>query len=245
MESLVKTQPRHKVEAALSDLIAEMAPGSRLPPEPQLAQHIGASRATLREVIRSFVERGVLVRRHGVGTFVASRIPFLESGLEVLESLERMAQRNGLETEMLKLTILERTPTAQERAGLGLEAVEGTSVLVVDRVIAVAGTPVADLRDVVPSIYLTKTDLGPDFHGSVLDVLLERGTPLLSFSRTAIVAESARPEVARRLQLPRGTALLKLTAQLYSIEERVVDLSVSYFVPGYFKFHVIRKIAPQ
>ncbi len=245
METTSKTQPRHKVEAALSDLIATLPPGSQLPPEPQLAQQIGASRATLREVLRSFVERGVLIRRHGVGTFVASRIPFLETGLEVLESLDRMAQRIGLETQVLKLTVLERTASATERLGLGLPAEETVPVLVVDRVIAVDGTPVADLRDVVPLKVLSRADLGPAFHGSVLEVLLQRGEPLLSFSRTEIAAESARADVARRLQLPRGTALLKLTARLYSVEEQVVDLSMSYFVPGFFKFHVIRKIAPQ
>lgn len=245
MEKMSKDQPRHKVETALSDLIAGLPSGSQLPPEPQLAQQLGASRATVREVIRSFVERGVLVRRHGVGTFVASRIPFLESGLEVLESLERLAQRTGLKTEMYRLTVLERAASPAERVGLGIESTDAVPVLVVDRVIAVAGTPVADLRDVVPLQVLRKSDLGPDFRGSVLDVFLKRGEPLLSFSRTDIIAESARADVARRLQIPRGTALLKLTAQLYSVDERIVDFSVSFFIPGHFKFHVIRKIAPQ
>ncbi len=242
---VVKAHPRHRVEVALSELIAQLEPGSQLPPEPQLAQQLGASRATLREVIRSLVERGVLVRRHGVGTFVASRIPFLESGLELLESLDRLAQRNGLNAEMSRLVVTERMVTPFERQGLGLTPQDDTRVLVIDRVISVAGTSVADLRDIVPLTILSKADLGPQFHGSVLDLFLQRGAPLLSFSRTDIVAESARADIARRLQVPRGTALLKLTAQLYSIDERVVDFSVSYFVPGYFKFHVIRKIAPQ
>jgi len=245
LDAILKMQPRHRVEAALNDLIATLAPGSQLPPEPQLAQQLGTSRATLREVIRSLVERGVLVRRHGVGTFVASRLPFLESGLEVLESLDRLAKRNGLNTDVLKLTISERPATAFERQGLAWGSQEEGNVLVVDRVIAVAGTPVADLRDIVPLLFLSRADLGPNFHGSVLDVLLQRGTPLLSFSRTDIMAESARPDIARRLQVPRGTAVLKLVAQLYSIDERIVDFSVSYFLPGYFKFHVIRKSAPQ
>lgn len=238
-----KIRPPHvQVEDALVERIGGLAPGAQLPPEPTLARQLGVSRATLREVIRTFVERGILVRRHGVGTFVASRLPMLESGLEVLESLDSLSRRSGLETEVMELDIAERLATPTEAEGLGHAQESQLQVLVVNRVIAVAGAPVADLRDIVPVEYLTQSDLGADFHGSVLDVFLKRGTPMLSISRTALMAESANTKFSRRLGVPRGAALLKLVAQLYSFDEKVVDLSVSYFVPGHFKFHVIRKV---
>ncbi len=234
--------PRVQVEEAIESMVKSMSPGDQLPPEPKLAKQLGVSRATLREVMRTFVERGVLVRRHGVGTFVASRIPVLEAGLEVLESIDSLAKRIGLETEMAHLEAIERTATPIETAGLEYPEDSDVAVLIVNRVIAVAGEPVADLRDIIPLEYLQKEELGEDFRGSVLDIFLERGTPLLSTSRTEIMAVSATAKFAKRLQVPRGAALLKVVAQLYSYDENVVDYSVSYFVPGHFKFHVMRRV---
>ncbi len=234
--------PREQVEEAIETMVRAMSPGDQLPPEPRLAKLLGVSRATLREVMRIFIERGVLVRRHGVGTFVASRIPSLESGLEVLESIDSITKQLGLETEMAHLEVVERKVTPIEARGLEYPEDNAIDVLVVNRVIAVEGEPVADLRDIVPLLYLQKEELGTDFRGSVLDLFLRRGTPMLSTSRTEIMAVSATEKFAKRLQVPRGTALLKMVAQLYSYDEKVIDYSVSYFVPGYFKFHVMRKV---
>ncbi len=234
--------PYVQVEEAVAGMIQQMQPGDRLPPEPVLAKKLGISRATLREVLRTFVERGLLVRRQGVGTFVASRIPTLEAGLEVLESLDHMAQRLGLTTEVTHLESIERWATPDELVGLGFPKTQAVEVLVVDRVIAVEDEPVADLHDVVPVIYLRRADLDGAFNGSVLDLLLKRNHLMLSTSRTEIIAEEAEERYAARLHVRRGAALLKLTAQLYTYDEKIVDYSISYFVPGHYKFHVIRKV---
>ena len=231
---------RAQVERALSSRIEAMAPGDQLPPEPELAGQMGVSRATLRDALRTFAERGILVRRQGVGTFVASHLPILETGLEVLESLDRMAQRLDLDIEMAHLTVIERSATGSERCGLDLCA--PTEVLVVDRVITVEGRPVADLRDVVPTGYLCRDDLGEAFRGSVLDVLLARGTPPLTVSRTELLAVNADRNHAARLGVEPGAALLRLRAQLFTYDEQVVDYSLSTFVPGYFCFHVVRQV---
>jgi GntR family transcriptional regulator len=202
----------------------------------------------LREALQTFAERGLLIRRRGVGTFVGSRLPILEAGLEVLESLDRMAQRLGLAIEMMHLAVCERPATPAELDGLNRPGAPDTSdpevthVLVVDRVIAIEGEPVADLRDVVPVDYLGEADLGSDFRGSVLDLLRARGEPLLSISRTEIIAEVAGPDQAERLGVEVGAPLLRLVAQLFSYDEQVVDYSVSTFVPGHFRFHVMRQV---
>jgi GntR family transcriptional regulator len=49
-------------------------------------------------------------------------------------------------------------------------------------------------------------------------------------------------EVARALQIQRGDVLLRFEAFLYDISGRVVDYSFSYFLPGVFRFHVVRKV---
>ncbi len=233
--------PRAQVNQALAALIHQCQIGEQLPPEPQLARQLGVSRATLREAMRSFEERGLIVRKHGVGTFVAPPPPVLEAGLEELESLDTLARRIGLETRMGEVHIEERAATPGEASRLGVSS--DTQVLSVARVILTDARPVAYLIDIVPLCYLHAQDLSESFGGSVLDVLIRRAEPALSHSRTDIVAEAADEALARKLHLQRGDALLKFKAQLYARDGRVVDYSLSYFVPGYFHFHVVRRVA--
>jgi GntR family transcriptional regulator, transcriptional repressor for pyruvate dehydrogenase complex len=63
----------------LRDMIASGAlrPGDRLPPEPQLASQLGASRNTAREAVRALVTARVLDVRRGHGTYVTSLRPEL------------------------------------------------------------------------------------------------------------------------------------------------------------------------
>jgi GntR family transcriptional regulator len=236
----IPRSPREQVNQALTDLLGQHQPGEQLPPEPQLAQKLGVSRATLREAMRSFEERGQIVRRHGVGTFVAPPSPVIEAGLEELESLDTLARRIGLETHMGNAVIEEREATPNEAARL--QVAPGTQVLSVARVIMTGEQPVAYLVDIVPTTWLRQQDLGAGFHGSVLDLFIQRGDPALSHSRTDIVAEAAQGAIARQLHLRRGAVLLKLEAQLYSRDGQVVDHSLSYFVPGHLHFHVVRRI---
>lgn len=227
---------------ALRDLVQSggYAPGERLPSEHALSGQLGISRPTLREALRLLEEGGTIVRRHGVGTFVAQPPPMIAAGLEALESLERLAERSGLHTAMGDVSIEERLPTARESKGLGLAA--AAPVIAVKRVMLADGLRVAQLIDVVPQAYLHRSDLGADFTGSVLDHLLARGWPALSHSRTELYPEPANSEIARALQIQRGAPLLKLDAQLYATDGQVVDYSTSHFVPGHFRFHVVRRI---
>jgi len=232
--------PRAQVNEALADLLNRHQPGEQLPPEPQLAQQLGVSRATLREAMRSFEERGQIVRRHGVGTFVAALPPVIESGLEELASLHTLAQRMGLETRMGEAEIVERAATPDEAERLNVPA--GAPVLSISRVILTGAQPIAYLVDVVPTAFLRRQDLEETFSGSVLDLFLRRSQPALSHSRTDIMTATADGTLAHKLGLRRGGMLLKLEAQLCARDGQIVDYSLSYFVPGHFRFHVVRRV---
>lgn len=217
-------------------------PGDQLPSEVELAAQLGVSRPTLREALLHLEQEGRVVRRHGVGTFVSAVTPVFESGLEVLESLERQARRMGIDTRVADLHIEEREASPEELDRLGLPPDSGKGIVSVDRVIAVAGQRVAHLRDVVPQTRLRKSDLGEAFSGSVLDILLARGLPAPVWSRTEIMAAGASQQAARLLGVTIGSALLKLVGQLYAMDQQVLDYSVSLFVPGHFRFHIVRRV---
>jgi len=60
-------------------LRSEMRAGEQLPPERELARRIGVSRPSVRAGLRSLAAKGVLVTRHGAGTFVSDGPPVLDS----------------------------------------------------------------------------------------------------------------------------------------------------------------------
>ena len=231
--------PFQRLQSELSVLIANTPAGERLPSEPQLAKNMGVSRATLREAMRSFEAQGMIRRRQGAGTFVVGQVSVLESGLEILESLDTMAKRLNLEVTVSDLHI-DRL-YADEELSEGLKLPQASRLVRVQRVIRADGRPVAYLTDTLPEEYLSPENLPDDFNGSVLDLLLARGTPL-TLSRAAISAAGATADVARALEIQREDVLLKFTSQLFTADGSVVDYTVSNFIPGYFNFHIIRRI---
>jgi GntR family transcriptional repressor for pyruvate dehydrogenase complex len=103
-------------EAAIQKMRAmiatgELQPGSRLPPEAELASVLGASRNTAREAVRALVTARVLDVRRGDGTFVTSLRPELllegiSAAVELMHegfSLELVAVRRILEPAATRL----------------------------------------------------------------------------------------------------------------------------------------------
>lgn len=231
--------PFQRLQADLADLIARTPAGQRLLSEPELAKQLGVSRATLREAMRSFETQGLIRRRQGSGTFVVGKVAVLDSGLEVLESLDTMAKRLGLEVSVSDLSI--EATKADEEVANALNVSVGTDLTRVRRVIRADGRPVAYLVDTLLEETLHSADVPTDFHGSVLDFLLGRGDALAT-SRANISAIGATAEVAKALEIQRGDVLLHFYSQLFDSSGKAVDYSLSYFIPGYFHFHVVRRV---
>jgi len=190
--------------------------------------------------MRSFEGRGLIRRRQGVGTFVVGKVPVIDSGLEVLESIETLAQRIGLAVSAGGLQIEELPADEDCAAAFGVPV--GSKLTRLSRVIYTDSRPIAYLVDTLPADVFSADDVDEHFSGSVLDLLQGRGDPALSHSRTEIKAVGASPEVARKLQVQRDDVLLHFAASLYTTSGRVVDHSFSYFLPGYFRFHVVRRV---
>ncbi len=229
-----------RLHESLGEIIAGTHNGGRLPSEPELARRLGVSRATLREAMRTFETQGLIRRRQGSGTYVVHPTHVLESGLEMLESIETMAERIGLRVSMGELKIQHRPATTEEARNLALPA--SNMVMQLTRVMKAEGRPAAYLIDIIPDDVLPISELEEQFTGSVLDLIIRRNEPELLTSRCEINADTASAEVARSLGIQRGDVLLRFVAYLYDSSGRVVDYSISYFLPGYFRFHVVRRV---
>ncbi|HEY7031470.1 MAG TPA: GntR family transcriptional regulator [Thermomicrobiales bacterium] len=81
-----RTPLAERLVAALETAIQDgrLAPGSVLPREPDLARRLGLGRQTVGRALGELARRGLLVRRRGIGTFVA--VPPVEQPLGHLSS---------------------------------------------------------------------------------------------------------------------------------------------------------------
>ena len=231
--------PFQRLQADLANLIANTPAGSRLISEPDLAKQMGVSRATLREAMRTFETQGLIRRRQGSGTYVVGKFQVIDAGLEVLESLETMARRMNLEITVSDLHV--EQAITDEKTAKGLCVDEGQPITRVRRVMRADSRPVAYLIDSLPEEILKPSDLPDGFRGSVLDFLIGSKVDL-QVSRAAISATNAPADVAKALEIQRDDVLLKFASQLYELKGKIVDYSVSYFIPGYFHFHVNRRV---
>lgn len=175
-----------------------------------------------------------------MGTFVAAQIPVIDSGLELLESIETLARKINLSVTMGELTIKleESNQYASEKLNLSPES----RIACISRVISTNDSPIAFLVDRLPEDILSMTELDTEFTGSILDLLLKHENHHLSTARTEIRAIGATPEIAHALQIQRDDILLQFESQLFNNEGRIVDYSLSFFLPGYFRFHVVRRV---
>jgi len=232
--------PFARLQNELDRLIRDAKPDEKLPSEPQLARELRVSRATLREGMRTFEAQGRIRRRQGIGTFVVGETRVIDTGLEVLESIESLASRIELSVSMGALEVSEISATGEQAESF--QVPDGSTLVKVARIIYTDQRPVAYLVDILPPDILTEKELTAGFTGSVLDFLQKKGKPVLKESFTDIKAVAAQAKIAKMLEIQRDDVLLLFTASLYDVQNRVIDYSLSYFVPGYFRFHVIRRL---
>lgn len=234
-------RPRYnQATEALRRMLMETEPGTYLPSEPKLARQLGVSRATLREAMRTFEGEGLIVRRQGVGTLVTSPPQVIESGLETLESIDHLAERIGLDVETADICIQEVPPTEEEQRQFGL-APEG-AVVEISRVMFTDQRPIAYLVDTLPEGIVPAGVYTSGFRGSVLDLLLSGEEVEIGHSHTEVTAISSSPEVSRKLGIQRGDVLMCFEGWLHTRDGRVIDHSLSYFLPGIFRFHIVRRV---
>lgn len=215
-------------------------PGEQLPSEKELSVQLGISRSTLREALLNLEQEGVVIRRHGVGTFVAPGYEHrLESGLERLESILELAARQGLQVRFEGLEV--RQIAADAAMGERLRVPPGTALTGVHRAILVDENPVAYMADYVPSSILSPGDVDDRFNGSVLDLLRDKQLAEIAQVVAHIVAVTADRTLSERLKVKRGQALLLLEETVFNGGGQIVECSRNYFVPDHIQFHVVRR----
>ncbi|WP_404400150.1 GntR family transcriptional regulator [Pelagibacterium halotolerans] len=199
------------------------APGQALPSERELAASLGVSRVTVRKAVEDLVREGVLVQRHGSGTFVAPKVTHVEQSLSSLTSFTEDMARRGLE---LRSTWLDRglyPPSPEETVVLGLSNDE--RVARIARLRIADGTPLAVERASLSASILPDPSIVTSSLYAVLDASGNR--PVRAIQRIAAMNLGASD--ARMLETAPGAAALRIERTSYLASGRIVEFTRSIY----------------
>lgn len=207
-------QLAEQVTAAIDN--GTLRPGDPFENEVALAERLGLSRPTVRRALGELVGRGLLVRRRGVGTTVASQV--IHRRDELTSLYDDMARR-GQHPSTKVLTLRRNVTDDAASAALGLPP--DAPMMFIERLRLANGTPTALMRNWLPPHIpdITETELAQD---SLYALLRVRGIrPVIAHQ--SIGARRAGARERRLLQLASGDPLLTMKRRAFDADGAPVE----------------------
>ncbi len=218
-----------RLERAISE--NELPPGSRLENEVSLGQRYGFSRPTVRRAIQVLVDKGLLVRRRGVGTQVVhGQVKRNVELTSLYEDLDGSGQKPSTVVTVHELVAADAV--VAERLGL----TGGAEVLHVVRVRSADGVPLAVLENWLP-VELGELDRGELETFGLYQLLRARGVSM-RVAQQRIGARSATAAESEQLGLGRGAALLTMERTAFDQSGRAVEFGRHCYSPDLYSFEI-------
>lgn len=212
---------RNRVERAISDGL--LSDGDALPSERDIADLAAVSRVTVRKAVQDLVKDGILVQRHGSGTFVSKPVARVEQPLSRLTSFTEDMSRRGWNARSEWLTRGIFVPSPEETVTLGLAP--GDEVVRIDRLRIADDLPLAIERASISTQMLPDPD---EVETSLYAALDKYGfRPVRALQR--ISATNLGAEDAALLDLEPGNAGLRIERISYLESGRVVEFTRSLY----------------
>lgn len=239
-QAKLASRVREEVRDRIRD--GRFSDGVQLPPEIELATSLGVSRTTVREALLQLEQEGLLIRRHGYGTFVRSAAR-LRGSLNANLSATEVIKGHGMDPGTSHARVDEVAADEAIASILGLQP--GAPVLRLERVRTADGRPVIFTIDVIPTGLFR--DAGLD-----VEVLLDPGLSLyrlyaerlgrsITDGQASIRLTRADTLVADRLGIPAGSPILRLEQVDATAEGEAVLFSLESYVADTFEFSVHRR----
>lgn len=216
-----------------------IGPGDALPSERDIAVKADISRVTVRKAVQDLVKGGVLIQRHGSGTFVAQRMERVEQSLSRLTSFTEDMARRGMAVTSRWLDRGLYAPSPEEMMALGLSSNE--LVARVARLRIANETPLAIERATLSASTLPD----PAAVGSSLYAALQASgkRPVRAVQR--ISAANLGSDDADLLEVPAGSAGLHIERISYLASGKVIEFTRSIYRGDAYDFVAELRLTEQ
>lgn len=219
-----------QVASRLEELIESgQLPVGRLENEVDLADRLGVSRPTIRRAVQYLVERGLLVRKRGVGTQIVH--PKVRRPVE-LSSLYDDLAKSGQQPRT-EIRTLEVGP-APDHVAEALGVPQGTEVTWLERLRFAAGEPLALMHNAVPvDVLRLRRD---DLEQRGLYELLRAAGYVPRMAEQVVGARAATSAEARLLGDARGAPVLTMTRTAWDASGQAVDYGSHIYRASRYSF---------
>lgn len=220
-------------------LAHNLASGDRLRSESEMAKILGVSRNTLREAYISFENEGFIVRRHGIGTFIA-KPPIIKDSLNAFLSFAQIIERAGY-TPSFK-TLMMDDVIAPQSVYDTFELSAPQKIFYIERVVFADDKPTIYLNDYfAPSVQQSNPNWNI-FAGNLVQFLANTLDAKLHQLQSHIRAVSLNAKIADVLQLPKKSPALNVKSLIFTIDNRPVTHSCIWFNSNIIELEIVRII---
>lgn len=223
-----------QVENMLRDLIElpEYKEGKFLPKEVDMANKLGISRATVRQAISKLVYEGLLERKKGVGTKVATQN--ISTRLQSWMSFTQEMNSKGIAFVNYEINV-EKVKATDEIAN-ALEIEKDTELVQLSRLRGDKEGPfVYFISWLHPRIGLTGQE---DFTQPLYDIIESDHSIVVELSREEIKAICADKFIAEKLQLLERHPVLKRIRKVYDPGKRPIEYNIGYYRADKFSYTI-------
>lgn len=209
-------QLSQELERAIRE--GEVKPGEHIDTEVELANRLGLSRPTVRQAVQDLVNKGLLVRRRGVGTQVVHSQ--MRRSVELTSLFDDLSVANRKpSTTVLSLSV----KPADGNLAAELRIAEGENVLQIRRLRLMDGEPLAIMRNWIPATLLTTSK--DELEDTGLYEVMRRQGLNVRVAHQRIGAAVAGASDARLLGVKPGAPLLVMERVAFDDTGRVIESS--------------------
>ena len=220
-------QVSSRLEAAIRS--GAIPAGARLENEIAIAQKLGLSRPTIRRAIQELVDKGLLVRRRGIGTQVVQGQVTRQVELTSLyEDLQNAHHTPG--TRVLAHEIV----PASDAVATGLGIPSGAEVVYIRRQRSTDGVPVAVLENYLPGEFADITTEQLEQRG-LYQVLRARGVTI-RVAKQKIGARRAHGDESDLLDIDKGGPVLTMDRIAFDNSGRAFEYGHHCYRPDMYSF---------
>jgi GntR family transcriptional regulator len=182
---------------------------------------------------------GLVVRRHGVGTFVRDH-PILKN-LNVNFGITEMIESAGLKAGTSHLALLKETADKEKAEQLRVPV--GTPLVTVERVRTADGRPVVYSLDTLTEALVQGAGFDPQLllTESIYNLLQTSLGQVIEYGIARLRPVASPRHVVEKLQLPPNALALYIVQTDYSSNDEPLVYSCEYHLPDAFDFMVWRR----
>ena len=226
----------NQIKQAIQDSIIQndLRAGHRLPSEHQLMKQYHISRITVRRALAELEKDGLVIRRHGKGTYVAGNR--LKGQLSHLSSFTEDMRERGFSTHarVIEFRIIE--PDREIIDSLNLP--EGETVVMLRRVRYADRNPIALEACYLPASRFSDI-LQEDFSLQSLNRLMQvRYNIRFSYARQYISTSISSRDIMRDLEIETPVSILTMRRIVYDVNNWPVQYTLSYYRGDLYEYEV-------